>query len=191
MEIPPTIILLSKSPARVKILEELGFNVMVKDIDVEEVLLGDPIKTVKVNSLKKFMSYRCTGCLKASFDTVIYFEGEVIGKPNGYEDAKSMMMRFSGKKHDVYTGFTVGDDNNYIFDYDVSTVYFSDLSESDIEWYLSKREYIGAAGGYRIQGFGKVLIRYIVGDFYNIVGLPIHRFFKALSKLGWEFKLYL
>lgn len=89
--------------------------------------------------------------------------------------------------HEVYTGYVVGINELYIVDYDVTQVYFRELSRDDILWYLSKKEYICAAGGYRIQGYGKLLVDRIVGDYFNVVGLPIREFIGSLKKLGIEY----
>jgi len=180
--------LISKSPARISILRDLGLNIEVIHLDIDEKRLRDPVETVLVNAFEKFKGYNCGDCLKASFDTVIYLEGKIIGKPRDRADAFRILKLLSGKIHKVYTGFVVGHRNKYIRDYECTNVYFRRLTDEEIYWYLSKNEYRGAAGAYRIQGYGKLLVEKVEGDYFNVVGLPLTKFFAALTKLGIDYK---
>ena len=180
--------LITKSPARISILRDLGLNIEVIHIDVNEKRLKDPVETVLTNAFEKFKQYSCDNCLKASFDTVIHLEGRIIGKPKDHNDAFRILKLLSGKMHKVYTGFVVGYKDKYIQDYECTNVYFRKLTNDEINWYLSKNEYIGAAGAYRIQGYGKLLVEKVEGDYFNVVGLPVTKFFATLYQLGIDYK---
>ncbi len=180
--------IITKSPARISLLKNLGLDIEVINLDIKEKILRDPVETVLTNALEKFKGYSCGNCLKASFDTVIFLESRIIGKPKGRRDAFRILKLLSGKMHKVYTGFVVGYENNYIKDYECTKVYFRRLTDDEIYWYLSKNEYIGAAGAYRIQGYGKLLVEKIEGDYFNVVGLPLVKFFAALYQLGIDYR---
>jgi len=175
----------TKSKARISLLRGLGLEFNVISIDFKEVYSDDPIATVKINSIGKYLSnaYRIDGIL-ATFDTIVYKDGQVIGKPKDRNDAYKVLKLLSGDFHDVYTGLTIGYRDEYIFDYEVTRVYFDELNEDLINWYLDSREYRYSAGAYSIQGLASIFIRRIEGCYYNVVGLPINKFIKMMKKFG-------
>jgi len=119
-----------------------------------------------------------------TFDTIVYKNGMVLGKPRDKEEARRYLKILSGDLHHVYTGIVVGLKNEYIFDYEVTRVYFDELDDELIEWYLTTEEYKHAAGGYSVQGHTAPFIKYIEGCYYNIVGLPLNKLFKMMRKFG-------
>lgn len=190
-ELFPSITLSSSSENRLKLLEECGVNVSVFKPKVEEVREKDIIKTVMKNaSLKNddFFKESVNHYSSLSFDTLLSFKGEILGKPKDKDDARKMLTMLSGKRHIVYTGCSIIDvirvDDDYLCTefYDKAFVYFRNLTSDEIENYLNTGEYIGAAGGYRIQKTGYTLIDKIIGDWTTVIGVPI----KKLIEIGKE-----
>ena len=126
-------------------------------------------------------------------DTVIALDGEILEKPRNREHAVSILHRLSGRKHSVYTGVTLiycqrAEDQSTPAPivrtfHEETEVSFATLSDDVIEYYVSTGEPLDKAGAYGIQGIGGSLIEKISGDYYNVVGLPLHRLSAALVAL--------
>jgi len=153
--------------------------------------MDDPKAYVTTLSLKKAETVLAR--IKSNYDRLIIIgfdtividpQNQVIGKPIDRKNAKEMLKSLSNTTHSVLTGCTVIDyPRNSIFQQVISTeVLFRKLDEQEIEFYLSQEEWRGKAGGYAIQGMGRLLIKEIKGDFYNIVGLPINWIWETLLK---------
>ncbi len=106
-------------------------------------------------------------------DTVVYLDGEIMGKPKDKEDAKRMLGLLSGKKHTVYTGISVVSENKCATDFDATDVYFRKLTERDIDLYVASNEPMDKAGAYGAQGLGAAFVEKIDGDFFGVMGLPL------------------
>lgn len=182
----------TKSKARIVLLRGLGLRFNVVNINFEESIMEDPISTVKLNSVGKYLStaYKVDGYL-ITFDTVVYKDGTVLGKPRNIDEARRYLKFLSGDMHYVYTGIVVGLKDEYLFDYEVTRVYFDTLDEEIIEWYLEKEEYKWAAGGYSIQEHASLFVRGIEGCYYNVIGLPINKLFRMMKKFGINATKYL
>ena len=128
-------------------------------------------------------------------DTVVAFEGEILGKPKGIEHARSMMQQLQGKVHQVYTGVTIavteGDAKRVVSFCDRTDVEFYAMTEEEINGYLALEKegeapvWSDKAGGYGIQTvFGTKFVKGIQGDYYNVMGLPASRVYHELKNLG-------
>lgn len=106
-------------------------------------------------------------------DTVVVLEDEIFGKPKDEADAKAMLRRLSGKKHFVYTGVAVCEKGECRSFVQKTEVEFYKLSDETIENYVATGEPLDKAGAYGIQGKGSVLVKGIVGDYFNVMGLPV------------------
>jgi septum formation protein len=122
-------------------------------------------------------------------DTLISLDGEILGKPKDREDAKAMLMRFSGRPHEVITSMALyNGKTKSISSKTVNTnVRFAAILENDLEWYLNTGEWQGVAGAYKIQGLAACFISGIDGSFSNVVGLPIHEFYVMLKENGYPY----
>ena len=120
-----------------------------------------------------------------SADTVCFLNNKIIGKPKDREDAKYILKSFSNTIHQVYTGFSIIclDENIKYTDYEVTDVKFKKLKEDTLESYLDTLDFYDKAGAYGIQDQGSLLVEYIVGDYENVVGLPISKISDMLFKL--------
>ncbi len=175
----------TKSEARKQVLRNIRLEFKELTVDFNEELFDDPLDTVKYNSIgKNVIASRIVDGVVITFDTVVYVDGEILGKPETYEDAYKMLMKLSGKNHKVYTGVVVGDREKRYFGYGETNVKYIDLSEDMVRWYLEREEYWRYAGGYRIQGLASLFIEYVEGDFFNVIGVPIQVLLKLLREYG-------
>lgn len=105
-------------------------------------------------------------------DTVVVIDGKVLGKPKDKEDAKKMLKSLSGRSHEVITAYTLInlEKNIEITESVKSVVYFKEISDKEIEWYIKSEEAMDKAGAYGIQGLGSIFVDKIDGDFFAIMG---------------------
>ncbi|EYB95725.1 hypothetical protein Y032_0156g3111 [Ancylostoma ceylanicum] len=118
-------------------------------------------------------------------DTVIYFDGEIVGKPANPDDAFATLQRLRGREHMVYSGVALAyaDGSEDVFS-EETRVEFGDYPDRIIRQYVDSGEPLGRAGSYGIQEYGAVFVRGVHGCFSNVVGLPIHRVHSALVAKG-------
>ena len=186
------IILASGSPRRREILSDLGAEIKIITADVDESSNeSDPERLAEALAIKKGQAVYKKLISEASSDaslpiisadTVVFCDGEILGKPNDRADAENMLRRLSGKKHTVYTGVCVMDGEKCERLVSAAEVEFYPLDDALIEWYLDTNEPYDKAGAYGIQGKGSVLVKKIDGDYFTVMGLPCAEVFRALKK---------
>ncbi len=116
-------------------------------------------------------------------DTIVALDGALLGKPSDEADASRMLHALSGTTHQVATGVCIVRDGGTESFVDITDVTFYELSDAEIEAYIATGEPMDKAGAYGIQGqYGRMLVEKIDGDFYNVVGLPIAKVVRALSR---------
>ena len=190
------IILASKSPRRIEILENLGLSPEIIPADVDESTDGFPDQPEKAVMLLAERKARAASAavsdgsaLVIAADTLVYLDKELLGKPKDKADAKKMLMRLSGKSHSVYTGICAMLGEKCESSAVETKVFFKELSESEIEWYVNDGEPIDKAGAYGIQGKGSLFVEKICGDYFNVVGLPVSELFSMIEeKIGISFE---
>ena len=118
-------------------------------------------------------------------DTVVCYDGKIMGKPKDEADAKNILRLLSGKTHEVYTGVALINKKLGVFKtfYQATQVVMQTLSEEEISEYVASKEPLDKAGAYGIQGYGARYISGIQGDYYNVMGLPVHELYKQLGML--------
>lgn len=183
------VILASKSPRRVEILEKIvkEFEVVESNFDESTIdFLGDVEEYVK--DLAKSKAIEVSKRLNEksiviAADTVVFQNGRVLEKPKNEEDAFSMLSSLSGNTHKVYSGICVIDtySDTVVTDYDCTEVKFSELNSRQIENYINSGEPMDKAGSYGIQGLGGAFVEKIEGCYYNVMGLPLNKLYKALK----------
>ncbi|MEG2256290.1 MAG: Maf family protein [Cetobacterium somerae] len=181
-------ILASKSPRRKEILAQLGFQLQIKSKDIEEISdKVEIVEQIKDISLKKVMAVAVENPKEfvVGADTVVVIDGKILGKPKSEVDAEKMLKSLSGKSHEVITAYTLInlEKNIKITNSVESTVYFKQISDEEIEWYIKSGEPMDKAGAYGIQGLGSIFVDKIDGDFFAIMGFPINHFIKTLNNL--------
>lgn len=180
------IILASASPRRAEILTMAGIKFDVYPADVEEVVKdGFAPEEVTIDIAKQKMQ-----AIKSKFpndiiltsDTIVLLENEILGKPNGFEGAKEMLTKLSAKEHSVITGVVISKGESTKSFSVTTNVFFKELSEAAIDYYIENCQPFDKAGSYAIQEFiGAIGIEKIEGDYYNVVGLPVSRVVEELQ----------
>ena len=179
-------ILASKSPRRQELLKIISKDFRVIPAVGEEVVPdgASPMEAVLLLSRQKAEEIysRYKGETIISADTVVAIDDMILGKPRDETDAFEMLKRLSGRLHTVFTGVCVifedGSAENFAERTDVE---FYPLSDAEIKDYIATGEPMDKAGAYGIQEKGALLVKRIVGDFYNVMGLPISRLARVLS----------
>ncbi len=186
------IILASTSPRRKELLQKIGLKFRTVGPKIEEKLNPrlKPRSNAELLSLEKAkaVAVKHADAVIIAADTFIVYNDEILGKPENENHARRILQKLSGKELSVITGFTVmhtGMKKTYTASVETK-VYFKKLTKKDIEWYVRTGEYKGAAGAFRIQEKGSVLVDRIDGDFYNIVGLPVSVLVEELKKIKVE-----
>ena len=183
------IVLASGSPRRKELLTQMGLTFRVVVSDVNEGIDKDMPPEDQVY----FLSQRKAGAvaelvptdaLVIAADTIVAFEGEVMGKPHSQEEAVQMLSLLSGKTHEVYTGFTVRLGEKTVTQVERTLVTFRDLTQGEIAAYVATGEPMDKAGAYGIQGLGSMLVSGIQGDYFNVMGLPVCRLGLVLNEFG-------
>ena len=182
------LILASASPRRKEILQKEGYEFEVITSDyIEQNFTCNPYKTATTFALEKakdvFNKIGDKNAIVLGADTVVYFDGEILGKPSDRQDAKRILEKLSSNKHKVITGYAIITNTKTIVGYDKSTVIFNKLSDSQIESYLDSKLYIGKAGAYGIQDGDFNFVKKYKGSINNVIGLPIEKINKILKKI--------
>jgi septum formation protein len=182
------LILASKSPRRRYLLEQAGlkFSVMPSNIDETKIPLSSPETYVRHLSEAKAdsISQQYPDKWVIGADTIVLNNGEILGKPQSEDDARTMLKQLSGQTHQVLTGYAVVcKAKNRKFSETIKTdVLFKYLTDEEIQWYIQTKEPFGKAGSYAIQGIGSFLVKSICGSYTNVVGLPVCEVIEFLIK---------
>ena len=183
------IILASKSPRRREILETMGVSFEIDSADVDESVDNalSPVDAVCEISKRKAEAvgkrHENEECIVISADTVVVIDGRIIGKPKDEKDAFNILKNLSARTHEVYTGFTVSGNGKTKTDFEVTSVHFKELDDDDIKRYIATGEPMDKAGAYGIQQKGNLLVDYIHGDYYYVVGFPISKICVTIREL--------
>lgn len=184
------IILASASPRRRELMALITPDFEIISADVEEILPEDIypeeaseyLAELKCRHISKSYPDRTViGC-----DTTVLVDGTVLGKPRDGADAYDMLKKLSGKTHLVITGVCICRGERLRKFSQISEVEFYELTDDEINEYISTSEPFDKAGSYGIQGFGGLLVKSIRGDYNNIVGLPAARLKRELEQFEAE-----
>jgi len=183
------IILASGSPRRQKFFEDLEIPVKIDVRPVNEVYP----KHLKKEEITDFLSVLKAEVFKndllenqilVTSDTIVYNEGKALGKPKEHTEAVKMIQSLSGKDHEVITSVCFTSKESQKILNHTTRVYFSELTEEEIEYYVSKFKPFDKAGGYAIQEWiGLIGIKKIEGSYFNVVGLPTHEVYETLKAM--------
>ena len=188
------IILASNSPRRKQLLEQINipFSVLPAQTELAPDESLPPAKAVANIALGKARDVSLqlgTGGqqhLIIAADTMVCLKNELLGKPSNREHAMEMLARLSGETHIVYTGLALCLGEKVLVDTVSTQVSFRQLSKEEIISYVESGEPLDKAGAYGIQGCGAHFVSHIVGDFYNVVGLPLCRLWELLKEMGYH-----
>lgn len=183
-----TVILASGSPRRHQFFKDLDIPFVVDIKQVEEVypetLKGSEITDYLAILKSKAFTELAENEVLVTSDTIVWLEGKAIGKPKDYNDAFSMLKQLSGKAHKVFTSVNIRMVNFQKTINDCTKVYFKELSDDEIHYYLKTCQPFDKAGSYGIQDWiGLIGINNIEGSYFNVMGLPVHKLYKELMNL--------
>jgi len=184
-----TMILASASPRRRELLEKFGVPFLIRAADIDETM--DPGKAPydevgRVSRLKALATPREEDDILIAADTIVVCEGKVLGKPRDEADAADMLRLLSGRDHQVMTGCTVLRGERSVTFTEVTDIHFRSLSDKEIARYVASKEPMDKAGSYGIQGGAALFCERMVGDYYNVMGLPVCRLGQVLKELAPE-----
>ena len=184
------IILASNSPRRKELLSGLGVAYEVKTLpDVDESypdgLSGEEIaKHIARGKAEAYRSLIQADELVITADTIVWLDGTVMGKPKDEEEAKDMLIRLSGKTHQVITGVCLTTASMQKTFATVTDVTFATLTDEEVDYYVTRYQPMDKAGSYGVQEWiGFVGVENLLGSYFNVMGLPIQRLYTELKKL--------
>lgn len=183
------IVLASTSPRRKELLSKLckDFITIAPCFSEKENSFYNPSNLSR--ALAKFKAYSVCADYASSLilgcDTTVIFDNKVLGKPKNKEDAQRMLKLLSGRKHIVLSSYCILYKGYEISRTVKTIVYFSNLTDENIENYINSGLYEGKAGAYGIQDEKYGLVDHIVGSYYNVMGLPIEQLKKDLQRFGF------
>jgi septum formation protein len=187
----PKIFLVSKSPRRKQLLEEMGFCFEILPTDVDETYSEDltPIQVAEYLSQLKLtpvnFSEYAENEIFISCDTIVVLDNIILGKPKTETEAADMLRLLSGKTHQVISGLTVATAKKMITQHSITEVSFKNLSEKEIQYYIEHYKPYDKAGAYGIQEWiGLIGVTSIHGCFYNVMGLPTSLLWKMLNNFN-------
>ena len=183
------IILASASPRRSELLRQIGLEHMIVSSNVSEDFDGQmlPQEVVIVLAVRKAQEVSkkvAKDAIVIAADTMVVLDTEVLGKPNSVKEAKEMLQKLSGQRHEVFTGIAVTrlSDNKVFVDYAKTSVRFRKLADAEIAQYSETAEWKDKAGGYAIQGIAAKFVESIEGEYSNVVGLPLCKLTEILNE---------
>ena len=183
------LILASASPRRKELLGLFGIPFVIRAADIDETM--DPGKppfdeVARVSRLKALAVPREETDVVIAADTIVVCQGNILGKPHSPEEARRMLRLLSGRDHQVMTGCTVlRSDGSETFT-EVTDLHFRQLSDREIGNYVQSGEPMDKAGAYGIQGGAALFCEKLVGDYYNVMGLPVCRLYETLCRVAPE-----
>lgn len=170
------LVLASASPRRRELLEGAGFDVEVRPSSIDETVQPgeEPAAYVARLAREKAAAIRAASDeILIAADTVVVKGGEILGKPRDAADARAMLGRLAGLEHEVLTGYSASRGTTRRGTVVRSVVRFRELSDLEIDRYVSTGEPLDKAGAYGIQGYGVCLVESVRGSYTNVVGLPL------------------
>jgi septum formation protein len=183
------LILASASPRRKELLGLFHIPFIIRVADIDETM--DHTKTpfdevARVSRLKALAVERQEEDIVIAADTIVVCEGKVLGKPKTEAEAVEMLQLLSGRDHQVMTGCTVVKNDRVETFTEVTDLHFRPLSRKEIENYVASGEPMDKAGSYGIQGGAALFCERMVGDYYNVMGLPVCRLGQVLKAVAPE-----
>lgn len=185
------LILASASPRRRELLSRLGLEFTVMAAQADETLCPElspqaqvvRLSNIKAQAVRDALEHR-PGQVIVSADTVVVLDGNILGKPKDEAQAAEMLNALSGREHLVLTGVTVLTENGAQQLCEETRVFFRSLNPAEISAYIETGEPMDKAGAYGIQGYGALFVEKLIGDYYNVMGLPLCALGQLLRAAG-------
>jgi len=186
--------LASSSPRRKMFLEKYDLQFDCHSPNINETPMSNEIAknfvkrmaNEKAQNIKQKFYNHSKDIIVLAGDTIVFFEGKILGKPENQIHAETMLYQLSGETHQVFSGFSILDSQSerILSNVVCTEVKFLNLNKKKLEWYVNSGEPFGKAGSYSIQGLGSILVESISGSYNNVVGFPIENIFPHLINIG-------
>jgi septum formation protein len=187
----PRLVLASQSPRRAELIGRLGLRPEIVPADLDERYLPGETPEVHAERLARDKALAIAAsrldALVIGSDTIVVVDGDVLGKPRDVAHAVEMLMRLSGREHEVCTGVAVAHGGQVESGLERVQVRFRVLDRAECEAYVATGEPMDKAGAYGIQGFGSALVQGITGDYFAVMGLPVVRMLGLIERFGWRY----
>ena len=186
------LILASSSPRRAELLKQIGldFEIMTGNVDETPLPGLRPPKLVEYLAGKKAaaVARELQEGLVIAADTVVVWQGQILGKPRCGDDAFAMLSRLQGSAHEVFTGVALIDarSGQALVEHEQTRVFFRAVEEEEISRYVASGEPLDKAGAYGVQGLAAIFIERLEGCYTNVVGLPLARLSLMLKEFGFN-----
>ena len=180
------LILASASPRRQELLKLFGIPFVVRVADIDETM--DP-KAAAYDEVARLSREKAQAIAREeedvviAADTIVVCEGKILGKPRSEAHAQEMLRLLSGRDHQVMTGCTILTKDICHSFTEVTDLHFRNLTENEIRRYVRSGEPMDKAGSYGIQGGAALFCTHMVGDYYNVMGLPVCALGENLKRL--------
>lgn len=181
-------VLASASPRRAEILRSVGWSFETSPADIDEARLDDESPVEHVQRLarekaERVAESRADGLVLGADTVVVVDEQRILGKPRDAQEAEEMLKTLRGRTHDVLTGVALVrvETKRCLVAYERTRVTFAALTDDEIAWYVTTEEPMDKAGAYAAQGRAALFIEKIEGDYWNVVGLPVHLVYKLVT----------
>ena len=182
------IILASSSPRRRELMSMIGLTYTIEPSGEEEVQPhGLPpaefVKTLALQKAQPIAGLHPNDCVVGA-DTIVFLEGDILGKPHTPDVAKAYLSRMQGKSHVVFTGVAVLKGGRTDVRHCETTVTFAPMTEREIDAYVATGEPLDKAGAYGVQGPGGIFVERVEGNYFNVIGLPLPLLYRMLLEAG-------
>ena len=185
------VVLASASRGRAAILRQMGLEPQIMAVDIDEGYLAGETPEEHVERLARSKAQAVAliepDALVVAGDTVVVDGRRVLGKPRSLDEAVSMIVALSGKRHLVFSGLAVTGAHGTVSGVGRASVRFRTFDRATARRYAETGEPEGKAGAYGIQGLGASLVDSVDGDYYGVVGLPVSVFVRLLEQAGWRY----
>ncbi len=183
-------ILASKSPRRCELIKYLGvpeceiIPALGPEPDADSAMPEQSAELIALAKAREVARSASPEDVVIAADTLVWLDGEHLGKPADEEQAKTMLRALSGREHTVISGIAVIHDGREYSAHESTAVRFTEMTDGEIARYVATGEPMDKAGAYGAQGAASIYIEGINGDYFNVVGLPMCRLHKLLKEAG-------
>jgi septum formation protein len=184
------LLLASESARRVDLLQTAGYEFEAHRSGFPELVLEDPIKTVRANAEGKALAVATDpDTVVLAADTIVYLpdlprDDRILGQARNKQDVQRFINLLQGRAHEVYTGIAVAKGEDLTLRHAATSVRMRAVGSAEVESYARYGEGIGKAGGYAVQGRAASFVEWIGGDYTNVVGLPLALTGRMLANAG-------
>ena len=184
------VILASNSPRRQELLKKLCKEFLVEPCNAAEIETSEnpadlAIKNATIKA--ETVAQKHFGDIVIGADTIVVLNGKIFGKPHGEKGAFEMLKTLSNKKHEVITGLAICSGGKTFTAFEVTEVFFGEMTDEEILAYVATGEPLDKSGSYALQGGAAKFIQKINGDWANVVGLPLYRLRILAKSIGINF----